>query len=130
MPGENDIIVKRQGQTAVVHLGVRLGAKQLGKWSEVLEGLVAIRGATVVVDFFNTQFISSQAIGVLLAARTEALRRDSTILLANVQPAVLRVLRISRLDTLFPIKDGFWCFTRSEPLQPESDPGAQAEQTE
>lgn len=103
MTDENDIVVRRHERMAIVHLGVRLGATELQKWSEALEDLVSRRDSIVVIDFADTEFISSQAVGVLLAARTAAIRNKGRIILANPQPMVKRILEITRTDSLFEI---------------------------
>lgn len=57
----------------------------------------------VAVDLARVTFIDCAILGVLVDARQRALRRNHTIGLAAPSPTVTAMLRLTGLDTVFPI---------------------------
>lgn len=55
----------------------------------------------VVLDFSDVQFLSSQALGVLLTLRRKADKAGTKVALASVRPEMAKVFRITNLDKLF-----------------------------
>ncbi len=59
----------------------------------------------IVLDFEKVQYLSSQAIGILLAMQRKlAALPDSRMVLCGVGPRLLELLRITRLDRVLAIK--------------------------
>ncbi len=57
----------------------------------------------VVVDFDNVRFLSSSALGMLVALRTALRHRNGNLCICNVTKEVQGVFRITRLRELIPI---------------------------
>ncbi|MCC5855362.1 MAG: STAS domain-containing protein [Idiomarina sp.] len=58
---------------------------------------------TVVVDFRETEYIDSAALGMLLNMRKSLSGNPRTIQLINCRPEIRKILDISRFDKLFQI---------------------------
>ena len=57
----------------------------------------------VIVDLACVEFISSAAVGTLVRANQDYWAQDSRLVLANVRPEVLEILRVTRVHELFEI---------------------------
>jgi anti-anti-sigma factor len=57
----------------------------------------------VVLDLAGVRFIASQGLGLLLTMRRKAEKSATRLLLAGVQPELMRVLRVTGLDKLLPV---------------------------
>lgn len=59
----------------------------------------------VILDFEKVQYLSSQAIGILLALQKKlAALRKSSLILCGVGARLMELLRITRLDRVLTIK--------------------------
>ncbi|WP_404380199.1 STAS domain-containing protein [Caenispirillum salinarum] len=59
----------------------------------------------VIVDLSQVTYIDSSGIASLVEAYQTARKQDSTLVLAAVAPAALRVMQLARLDRVFTIRD-------------------------
>lgn len=68
------------------------------------EALVAAgaQGRRIVIDLSEVTFLDSTGLGVMLGARGRANHVDGAVSLAGATDMVMRVLRITRLDQVFP----------------------------
>ena len=57
---------------------------------------------TVVLDLQRVQFIDSSGLGAIVASM-KAMGRDRKLVLAGLTPAVEKVFRLTRMDTVFPL---------------------------
>src|SRR6266566_7769278 len=59
----------------------------------------------IILDFEKVQFLSSQAIGILLAMQKKLSQlKKSNLILCGVGPRLMELLRITRLDKVLTIK--------------------------
>lgn len=56
---------------------------------------------TLVLDFADVRFLSSQALGVLLTLRRKGDKHGARIVLSAIRPELARVFKITNLDKLF-----------------------------
>lgn len=56
---------------------------------------------TLLLDFSDVRFMSSQALGVIIRLRTKADKVAAKIALASIRPELIRVFKITNLDRLF-----------------------------
>ena len=56
----------------------------------------------LVLDLQNVRFLSSQALGMLLALRKKSADMGVQVVLAAVRPELARILEITNLNALFP----------------------------
>lgn len=98
---ENIDILPKGPNAVVVRPTTRIGAEQQEEWIQALESVALGEANRVLIDMGSVDFISSRAIGILLAARTEIQRRRGRLGLMNVRPHVKKVFSISRIYELF-----------------------------
>ncbi len=58
--------------------------------------------ARVILDLSLVQFIDSSGLGAIVASM-KAMGRDRKLVLAGLTPAVEKVFRLTRMDTVFPL---------------------------
>jgi anti-anti-sigma factor len=59
-----------------------------------------------VIDLNETNYMDSSALGMLLLLREHSAGDNSRLILKNVKPDLLKILRISNFDQLFTIHNG------------------------
>ncbi|OHC74341.1 MAG: hypothetical protein A3G18_03045 [Rhodospirillales bacterium RIFCSPLOWO2_12_FULL_58_28] len=63
------------------------------------------RGRAVVVDMSKVSLIDSSGVAGLLEAFQSARKKGKKFVLADLDPSVMRVLKLARLDMVFVIAD-------------------------
>ena len=58
----------------------------------------------VLLDFKNVQHLSSAALGMLIELNKQVMGRKGQLVLANINPQIYEVFRITRLNKLFNIQ--------------------------
>jgi anti-sigma B factor antagonist len=79
----------------------RIGAS-LGRMAE------GLAGGRLVLDFSKVQFLSSQAVGVIITLNKKLATKAApgeTLVLCGVGPQLMQLLKITRLDRILTIKD-------------------------
>ena len=61
-------------------------------------------GGDVILDLGRVEFIDSSGLGAVVAAR-KLMPEGRILSLAGLQPAVARVMQLTRMDTVFPIHE-------------------------
>lgn len=56
------------------------------------------------IDFKETEFLDSSALGTLLSLRTHAMNTDAKVKIINANPDVQKILKVTKLDQLFLIQ--------------------------
>lgn len=99
--------VRRQGKVQVVEFEDRkileeLVITQIGEQlSELIE---ASEEPRLVLDFRKVEHLSSAALGVLITLNKQIAERQGKLALANIQPQIYEVFKITRLNKLFTIE--------------------------
>jgi anti-sigma B factor antagonist len=68
---------------------------------EIKEFVGAERPHTLVFDFEQVKFFSSQVLGLLLDIRAKLAAYDGTVVISAINPQLHRVFRITNLDKVF-----------------------------
>ena len=66
-----------------------------------------LKGGRLVLDFSKVQFISSQAVGVIITLNKKLAARAApgeTLVLCGVGPQLMQLLKITRLDRILTVK--------------------------
>jgi anti-anti-sigma factor len=99
-------VTQEQGVTVVV-AGPSYTALQYRELEEFGEALLCEASQTtpprLVVDLSQTDFIGSSFIELLVRAWKRLKNRNGTMALCAVHPYCREILRVSRLDTIWPI---------------------------
>lgn len=100
--------IRRQGKVRVVEFEDRKILEELliAQIGEQLAELVdAEPEPRLVLDFKNVEHLSSAALGVLITLNKQVTERQGQMALANIQPQIYEVFRITRLNKLFNIQN-------------------------
>jgi anti-sigma B factor antagonist len=101
-----DFAVSREGDILVVRaLERRLDAAGAILFKDRLRATVADPSARVVLDMSMIDFLDSSGLGALVSAM-KLLGPERRLELAALTPAVERVFRLTRMDTVFAIHPG------------------------
>lgn len=102
------LIIRQQGNIRVVEFEDRkiledFVINQIGiRLSELIDEQPEPR---LVLDFKNVDHLSSAALGVLITLDKQVNERRGKLALANIQPQIYEVFRITRLNKLFNIQN-------------------------
>ncbi len=101
-PDEFDVTVEATPDgSAVVHVR---GELDLSSAPQFEEAVWAIRDAPgVVIDLTSCTFLDSSGVRILAQAAREASDRGARLDLVAADPAVVRVLEITSVDTMAPV---------------------------
>lgn len=95
--------VREQERSIVLEVDGELDLASSHILQQALEAAGRKRPRLVVLELGNLRFIDMAGVRVLLAAQQEAERGDRRLVLANVNPSVLRVLQLASVRGLFTI---------------------------
>ena len=77
--------------------------KQIGdEISEVIDAQVQPR---ILISFENVDHLSSAALGTLITINKKVKNREGILRLANIDPQIYEVFKITQLDRIFSIHD-------------------------
>jgi anti-sigma B factor antagonist len=96
--------IREEGDTIIVAFEDDIDLECSGEARDVLMDCVA-RGAAIQVDLSGVSMIDSSGVASLLEAFQNARKKGKTFTLAGVGGSVMRVLKLARLDTVFPFAD-------------------------
>ena len=68
----------------------------------VIEGKEAIK---VILDFSNVQFLSSSVLGLLIRISKKIYEQNGQLMLCDINPKILSIFKITRLNEVFDIRD-------------------------
>ncbi len=60
-------------------------------------------GINLIIDFCNVQFLSSSVLGLLIRISKRVYESSGSLKLCGINPKILEVFRITRLDKVFDI---------------------------
>ncbi|WP_434616889.1 STAS domain-containing protein [Tabrizicola sp. M-4] len=101
-----DVDASRHGAVTVVRpRGARLDALAALGFKDRMQPVIEEAGARVVLDLSEVTFLDSSGLGAVVAAQ-RFLRAGQVLELAALTPAVARVFRLTRMDTVFAIHPG------------------------
>jgi anti-sigma B factor antagonist len=84
--------------------GTRIDAANALAFKEAMRAAVAGHDGRVVVDMARIEFLDSSGLGALVAT-LKMLGRGRVLELARCGPIVLKVLRLTRMDSVFTVHD-------------------------
>ncbi len=78
--------------------------ESVGSFRQCYETLVNTEEGVVAIDFRNTRFIDSSALGMLINARSFFEEKNIDVVLINPCESVRKIFNISRFDKKFEIR--------------------------
>ena len=101
-----DFNINRQEKATVIELkGSLLADLQTKDILQSVTDLISENKPNFVVDLAELKFINSSGLGMLLTALTKARKAGGDVLLANVPEQVSNLLVITKLSSIFQVKD-------------------------
>lgn len=82
----------------------RIDAAVAIQFKETMRSVIAADGTPVILDLSSVQFLDSSGLGALVALM-KMLGRARPLELACLHPTVAKVLRLTRMDTIFTIHE-------------------------
>lgn len=89
----------------ILHIKVpRMDAMQASAFKKELEIFVRMNKEKVVLDLGETEYLDSSSLGVFRKFAVDLSNRGGRLVLCNLNPPVLQLLRVSKLEMLFRIE--------------------------
>ena len=104
-----DISKRREGRYQVIAIGGSADVGASPALREALLGTIESGGTNIVCDLARTDFIGSDALGVLITAYLKARGRGGCVRLAAPGGRPREILQTTRLDHLFEIYPSVEC---------------------
>jgi anti-anti-sigma factor len=104
-----DVTTRDEGSCRVIGLHGSADAAALAPMREALLSAIDSGETRLVCDLSDTDFICSDALGVLITAYIKARGRGGYLHLATPQPRLRNVLQTTRLDHLFEVFTDVGC---------------------
>lgn len=100
------LMTELQGDVLAVRVAeARLDAAGATSFKDEMRRVMGLGGKTVLLDLGQVDFMDSSGLGALIAV-LKAMPPDRLLELKNLQPNVQRVFRLTRMDSVFTIRDG------------------------
>jgi anti-sigma B factor antagonist len=100
---ELDIQIDQSQDMCVVTLAGEVDVYTAPRLKEKLVSAIEGGCSNVVIDMESVGFIDSSGLGVLVSALRRARERDGSVRLVCTRDNILKILRITGLDKVFPI---------------------------
>jgi len=84
-------------------LGERFDFESVGPFRHSYESLIGVKSKTIFIDFKNTRFIDSSALGMLINAHSFFDQHNAKLKLVNTNDQIKKIFSISRFDKKFEI---------------------------
>jgi len=100
------VIVEYIGDAVVATLADEkiLEETDIQQLEQTLMPLVEQDGAVnIVIDFSNVKFLSSSVLGLLIRVSKKVYENGGQMRLCNIDPKILKIFKITRLDRVFEI---------------------------
>jgi anti-sigma B factor antagonist len=101
-----EILQRREGNVVILDI---FGAISLGeskeKFAEVMNELLSESGTNVLVNFSAINYVDSTGIGELVGYLNKFVERNRQLKILKPHERVLKLLQITKLDTMFEIYD-------------------------
>ena len=100
-----DIRLEARGEVAILHVVPdRIDASVAIQFKDRFRDLIRDWTGPVVLDLQNVVFLDSSGLGAVVAAR-KLLGEGRQLALSGLSPAVDKVMRLTRMNAVFPIHE-------------------------
>lgn len=99
-----NISVSKNDDKVTIVLANRFDFCSVEEFRKAYESLQDFKRKNIIIDFQNTQYIDSSALGMLIHAKKYFDKNKVKIILANANEQIRKILSISRFDKKFEIK--------------------------
>lgn len=100
-----NLYARELADTLVVEVGEdRIDAACAIQFKDAMRELAGRAGTRVLIDMSRVRFLDSSGLGAVVAAR-KLLGESRQLELSGLNPAVDKVMRLTRMNAVFPIHD-------------------------
>lgn len=96
-------VTKGEGHEHVVALGERFDFGEVDEFRRCYEGINANERSSIVIDFRNTRYMDSSALGMLINLKKHFENSSAKVSIANCNDQIRKIFSISRFDKKFNI---------------------------
>jgi len=96
-------VTNAEESCVTITLSERFDFGLVESFREIYEGLVLEPNSQIIIDFLETKYMDSSALGMLINAQTYFVGNDVKIVLTNCNIQIKKILSISRFDKKFTI---------------------------
>lgn len=100
-----EIAVRRESHLVIVDMIGEIDVNAVARIRDTLGDLTKAAAPQIVVNLAGATYIDSSGLGVLMAARREALKGGGRLALCGMTKDVRTVLELTRLNRFFEIYD-------------------------
>lgn len=86
-----------------IHISENFAVDEAGDLREKINCLIKEGKSSFVLDFSNCKFIDSTGLGVLVSLYKKCKEINGMFTLKNLNPEVMRIFKLTRLDSVFNI---------------------------
>ena len=113
----SQIKIEEQIGGIILHLkGQFIGGEETDKLRQSLHDLAEAKQNKLIIDLDKVTYLNSTALGVLISAHANFVKRGGKIVLANVRKSIENIFVITKLTLVFPI-----CTTLEEAIKSISE---------
>lgn len=85
--------------------GEFIGGTETDELKEKLKEIAEQEKKKLIIDLDNVTYLNSTALGVLISAHSNFVKRDGEIILCNVSESIENIFVITKLSLVFNIED-------------------------
>ena len=100
-----EITVRRESRLVIVDLIGEIDVNAVARIRDTLGDLAKAASPQIVINLAGATYIDSSGLGILMAARREALKGGGRLALCGMSKDVRMVLELTRLNKFFEIYD-------------------------
>jgi anti-anti-sigma factor len=100
-----EIAVRREARLVIVDMAGEIDVNAVARIRDTLGDLTKAASPQILVNLAGATYIDSSGLGVLMAARREALKGGGRLALCGMTKDVRMVLELTRLNKFFEIYD-------------------------
>lgn len=100
-----EIAVRREPSVVIVDLAGEIDVNAVSRIRDTLGDLTKAAAAQILVNLARATYIDSSGLGILMAARKEALQGGGRFVLCGMSKDVRMVFELTRLDKFLEIYD-------------------------
>jgi len=96
-------IEEKSGYTLLSLKGQFIGGEETDKLRDALVGIAQQKKNNLVIDLAKATYLNSTALGVLISAHANFVKREGKIILSNVNKSIQNIFVITKLSLVFSI---------------------------
>ena len=100
-----ELQVQRRGAVRVIRIAGEVDLYHSHRLKDTITELVSDEQSPIVMDFEETTYLDSSAVGVLIYATSVCSKKRVPLRIANVHGGPLRVLELTKLTSYLPLTE-------------------------